>query len=189
MLLDEEILGPPGPLGSTFATLRPCIPQLVFTNVFIGIAEGALAEAKDYVRTRTRPWTAANVESNSLDPYVLERFGSMVTRLAGARAVADRAAEELQRAWDRGDALTIDERGRLAVDIATGKTLASAAVLDITSQIYEVTGASATGGQWGFDRYWRNARTLTLHDRVDYKVRDIGHAFLNDQWPNPSFYS
>src|SRR5215831_8707907 len=89
LVLDDEILGPPGPLGSTFATLRPCIPQLVFTNVFLGIAEGALAEAKDFVRHRTRPWVAANVEANSLDPYVLEHFGTMVSRLAGARSVAD----------------------------------------------------------------------------------------------------
>jgi alkylation response protein AidB-like acyl-CoA dehydrogenase len=67
--------------------------------------------------------------------------------------------------------------------------LASRAVLDITSQIFEVTGASGTGGAWGFDRFWRNARTLTLHDRVDYKVHDLGQWFLNDQWPTPSFYS
>jgi alkylation response protein AidB-like acyl-CoA dehydrogenase len=57
------------------------------------------------------------------------------------------------------------------------------------TQIFEVTGASGTGGAWGFDRFWRNARTLTLHDRVDYKVHDIGQSFLNDQWPTPSFYS
>jgi alkylation response protein AidB-like acyl-CoA dehydrogenase len=44
---DHEILGPPGPLGSTFATLRPCIPQLVFTHVFLGIAEAALGSARD----------------------------------------------------------------------------------------------------------------------------------------------
>lgn len=186
---DDEILGPPGPMGSTLATLRVCIPQLTFTHVYLGIADGALAAARDYVRTRTRPWPGSNVDSNTQDPYVLERFGDMVCKLAGAQVVADRAAVELDTMLRLGDQLTPDDRGRVAVNIAIAKVLASRAVLDITTQIFEVTGASGTGGAWGFDRFWRNARTLTLHDRVDYKVHDIGQSFLNDQWPTPSFYS
>jgi len=186
---DDEILSTPGPLGSTFATLRPCIPQLVFTHVFLGIADAALAEARDYVRTRTRPWTGTKVEVNTQDPYVLAHFGNMVGALAGAQAAADLAALKLDRAWAKGDALTADERGHLAVRVATAKVLATRAVLDITTQIFEVTGAGGTSGKWGFDRFWRNARTLTLHDRLDYKVHDLGQWFLNDQWPTPSFYS
>jgi alkylation response protein AidB-like acyl-CoA dehydrogenase len=84
---------------------------------------------------------------------------------------------------------TADERGLLAVNVAAAKTLATRAVLDITSQIFETMGASATAGRWGFDRFWRNARTLTLHDRLDDKVRDLGQWFLNDECPAPSFYS
>ncbi|HWU89841.1 MAG TPA: acyl-CoA dehydrogenase family protein [Kofleriaceae bacterium] len=186
---DDEILSSPGPLGSTFATLRPCLPQLVFTHIFLGIADAALAEARDYVRTRTRTWPGAKVEANTQDPYVLAHFGNMVGALAGAQAAADVAALELDRAWARGDALTVDERGRLAVRVATAKVLATRAVLNITTQIFEVTGPGATSSKWGFDRFWRNARTLTLHDRLDYKVHDLGQWFLNDQWPTPSFYS
>jgi alkylation response protein AidB-like acyl-CoA dehydrogenase len=186
---DDEILATPGPLGSTFATLRPCIPQLVFTHIYLGIAEGALAAAKEYVRTRTRPWTGTNVEINTQDPYVLERFGNMAVELAGAQAVADRAAAELEAAWQRGDELTTDERGRLAVRVAAAKVLASRAVLDITTQIFDATGPGGTATMCGLDRFWRNARTLTLHDRLDYKVHDLGQWLLNDQFPTPSFYS
>lgn len=186
---EDEILAVPGPLGSTFATLRPCIPQLIFTHVFLGIADAALAEAREYVRTKTRVWMGAKVDSNTQDPYVLERFGNMALTLAGAQAVASSAAEELERCWSKVDELTPDERGHLAVRIAAAKVLATRAVLDITSQIFEVTGPGATGGKWGFDRFWRNARTLTLHDRVDYKVHDIGQWVLNDTLPTPSFYS
>ncbi len=185
----DEILATPGPLGTTFATLRPCIAQLVFTHIFLGIADAALAAARDYVRTRTRPWYTTKLESNTQDPYVLAHFGEMVAALAGAQAVTDRAAQSFERAWQRGDALTVDERGHVAVEIATAKLLASRAVLDITTQIFETTGASATSATWGFDRFWRNARTLTLHDRLDYKVHDLGQWYLNEQWPAPSFYS
>lgn len=188
-LRDDEILASPGPLGSVFAGLRPLISQLTFTNVFLGIAEGALAEAKAYVRTRTRPWAGSGIDDNARDPYVLERFGNMYAHTLAARAVAENAAEDFERAFGRGDDLTTDERGLLAVNVAAAKTLATRAVLDITSQIFETMGASATAGRWGFDRFWRNARTLTLHDRLDYKVRDLGHWFLNDECPAPSFYS
>jgi len=186
---DDEILATPGPLGNTLATVRPCIAQLVFTHIYLGIADAALAAARDYVRTRTRPWYLTKLESNTQDPYVLARFGDMVAALAGAQAVADRAGDSLERAWRRGDALTVDDRGSLAVEIATAKLLASRAVLDITTQIFETTGPGATSTTWGFDRFWRNARTLTLHDRLDYKVHDLGQWYLNDQWPTPSFYS
>ena len=186
---DDEILGPPGPLGSTFATLRPCIAQLVFTSVYLGIADAALAAAKAFVQTRTRPWLGTKVESNTQDPYVLAQLGELVAQLAGAQAVADRTGAALERAWQRGDDLTVEERGALAVDVALAKILASRAVLEITSKIFELTGPGATGAAWGFDRFWRNARTLTLHDRLAYKVNDVGQWFLNDQWPTPSFYS
>jgi alkylation response protein AidB-like acyl-CoA dehydrogenase len=94
-----------------------------------------------------------------------------------------------ERAWKLGDDLTIDDRGHVAVTVAACKILASRAVLDITARMFEVTGASSTSGKLGFDRFWRNARTLTLHDRLDYKVHDVGRWFLNGTWPTPSFYS
>jgi alkylation response protein AidB-like acyl-CoA dehydrogenase len=185
----EEILGPPGPLGSTFATLRPCIPQLVFTHIYLGIADGALAAARDFTRTRTRPWFGTKVEANTQDPYVLAQFGELVALQAGAQAVTDQAARALDRAWQQGDALTVEDRGRLAIEVAAAKVLASRAVLEVTSKIFELTGPGGTAGGLGLDRFWRNARTLTLHDRLAYKVHDLGQWFLNDQWPTPSFYS
>jgi hypothetical protein len=50
-------------------------------------------------------------------------------------------------------------------------------------------GARSTGGKYGFDRYWRNIRTFTLHDPVDYKVRDLGNWVLNQELPKPNLYS
>jgi alkylation response protein AidB-like acyl-CoA dehydrogenase len=68
--------------------------------------------------------------------------------------------------------------------VAAGRT-----ALDITSEVFEVMGARATSTKYRFDRFWRNARTLTLHDPLDYKVREVGNWFLNGQFPAPSFYS
>lgn len=39
------------------------------------------------------------------------------------------------------------------------------------------------------DRYWRNLRTQTLHDPLDYKIRELGDWALNQSPPQPTFYS
>jgi alkylation response protein AidB-like acyl-CoA dehydrogenase len=85
--------------------------------------------------------------------------------------------------------LTAEQRGECALFIATAKVLATRVGLDITNRIFEVMGARATNAKYGFDRYWRNLRTFTLHDPVDYKIQDIGNWALNDQLPQPNFYS
>jgi alkylation response protein AidB-like acyl-CoA dehydrogenase len=59
----------------------------------------------------------------------------------------------------------------------------------VTSRIFEVMGSRATSARYRFDRFWRNARTLTLHDPLDYKVRETGDWALNRRFPTPSFYS
>jgi len=41
----------------------------------------------------------------------------------------------------------------------------------------------------GYDRFWRNTRTHTLHDPVDYKIRDIGRWLLSGTLPEPTAYS
>jgi hypothetical protein len=50
-------------------------------------------------------------------------------------------------------------------------------------------GARATASALGFDRFWRNARTHTLHDPVAYKRREVGAFLLRDELPEPTWYS
>jgi alkylation response protein AidB-like acyl-CoA dehydrogenase len=186
---EAEILAEPGPLGSTFATLRPLIAQLSLCNVYLGISEGALTAARDVTRQRGRAWFASGVERAVDDPYVLATFGDLFAQTEGARRLAEAAAAELDRAWLRAEALTVEERGRCAVSIAAAKVVATRVGLDVTSRIFDATGARATTARLGLDRFWRDVRTHTLHDPVDYKRRDIGRWWLTDEWPKPSFYS
>lgn len=185
----DDILGPPGPLGSPRASLRPCIAQSVFVNVYAGIARGALKAAAEWTRTRTRPWIGSGVTDNTADPYVLERFGRLAADAAAAEAMADRAAAALQAGWAAGDDITPEFRGEVALAVAQAKIIATRAVLDVTAGIFEATGAASTAGAAGLDRFWRNARVLTLHDRIDYKFREVGDHALNGRIPVPSFYS
>ena len=67
--------------------------------------------------------------------------------------------------------------------------LAHRAAIEVSSQMFELTGARSTSSRHGFDRYWRNARVHTLHDPVDQKLRDIGRHQLDGRSPDPTPYS
>ena len=49
--------------------------------------------------------------------------------------------------------------------------------------------AEARNAGLALDRYWRNLRTQSLHDPVDYKVRELGEWALTGSAPVPTFYS
>lgn len=185
----SELLDQPGPLGSVFASLRPCIAQLILANVYLGLAEGAIEHARTYTQSSRRPWLNSGVASAADDPYVLHRYGDMWVGLESARVLTDRAGQELSQAWALGDDLTPEGRGRTALAIATAKVSTTRVGLDVSSQVFDVMGARATTHGAGLDRFWRNLRTHTLHDPVDYKLRELGRYALAGELPTPSFYS
>ncbi|WP_199442527.1 acyl-CoA dehydrogenase family protein [Umezawaea beigongshangensis] len=163
--------------------------QLVLSHVHVAIAEGALAEAAEYTRTRSRPWFASGVDHATDDPHVLASYGEMVADVRAAALLADRAAEELAFVADRGTALTAEQRAAAATSISQAKVVSTRVVNQVTTRVFEQVGARATASGHGFDRFWRNARTLTLHDPVAYKAREVGAYFLTGAHPAFTGYS
>ncbi|GKS90947.1 acyl-CoA dehydrogenase family protein [Acidovorax sp. SUPP2539] len=185
----HEVLADPGPLSTPFACLRPLVAQLVLANIYLGIAEAAFDDARHYTLHESRPWHAAKVEQMHEDPYVLSQYGDFWVGLESVRVLADRAADRLDAAWRRGAALKDEERGEVAVAVASAKVAATRTGLDICTRMFDVAGARATHGGLRLDRHWRNLRTQTLHDPVAYKVRELGEWALKQQYPVPTFYS
>jgi alkylation response protein AidB-like acyl-CoA dehydrogenase len=185
----EEVLINPGPLTTPFSGLRPLIAQLILTNIYLGIAEGALDEARQYTLSQRRLWPASLASSANRDPYTLLHYGEFWAGLEGARVLSNRAAQNLDAAWLKGERLSADERGQLALSIAAAKVAASRVGLDLTTRMFEVTGARATTAALRLDRYWRNLRVHTLHDPLDFKLQELGNWALNADYPLPSFYS
>ena len=189
VLIDADEVLIPDPNREVFKTFRSCLTQITFTNIYLGITLGAFEAAKEYTKTNTRAWLTSGVDQATDDPYILQHYGEMWMNLEAAILLADRATASVQRAWEKQEALTATERGECAVQIATAKAFVTKLGLEITSKIFEVMGARSTTSRYGFDRYWRNLRTFTLHDPVDYKIRAIGNWALNDTLPTPDFYS
>ena len=190
-LPEDLVLQPAGRTPTPQATLRPLVSQLIMTNLYLGIAEAAYDAARDYLRGDARPWFASSPEVAAAtdDPYVQHRFGQFRVLVRPAQVLADVAAVALDEALARGAGLTARERGELALAIAEAKVVAHKAAIEIGSQMFELTGARSTSGRYGFDRYWRNARVHTLHDPVDYKLRDLGRHALDGTLPQPTSYS
>jgi alkylation response protein AidB-like acyl-CoA dehydrogenase len=171
-----------------FSSFRALLTQLNLASIYLGIAQGAFTAAKHYTRNLTLPWLTSGVESATQDPYILQHFGNLSVDLQAAECLIDKAAEQVQAAWEQQWSLTAEQRGECAIAVAAAKVASTRVGLEITNRIFEVMGARSTHAEYGFDRYWRNLRTFTLHDPIDYKVRDIGNWALNDELPTPNFY-
>ncbi|WP_163124607.1 acyl-CoA dehydrogenase family protein [Acinetobacter portensis] len=185
---EDELLLNPGPLSTPYSSLRPLIAQLIFVHMFLGVAEGAFETAKQTVQSQ-KAWSKSLAENAVNDPFTQKHFAEFYVQLEGVRLLANKAIETLQQAWDVGEKLRAEQRGEVSIAIATAKIAATNTSLYITQNIFQVMGARATTAKLNLDRFWRNVRTQTLHDPVDYKYQEIGEWVLTGKVPDPSFYS
>ncbi len=188
-LPQDLVLQMPGQAPTPQSTLRSQMAQLVMTNLYLGIAQGAFDAARSYTTGQARAWFASGVDKAADDPLIQHRYGQLWLLLRPAELASDHAAGLLERAFQRGADLTAQERGAVAVAGAEAKALAHRAGIEIGSQMFELAGARATSTKLGYDRFWRNARVHTLHDPIDYKIRDLGRYALDGTLPAPTPYS
>lgn len=184
----NELLLNPGPLSTPYSSLRPLIAQLIFVHLFLGVAEGAFEIAKETVQTQ-KAWSKSLAENAVNDPFTQKHFAEFYVQLESVRLLADKAIQALQNAWNVGSELTAEQRGEVSIAIATAKIAATNTSLFITQNIFQVMGARATTAKLNLDRFWRNVRTQTLHDPIDYKYQEVGEWVLTGKVPDPSFYS
>jgi alkylation response protein AidB-like acyl-CoA dehydrogenase len=172
-----------------YNTLNVPTIQLVFVNFYLGIARGALRTATAYTREHTRPWLHGGQERAVDEPYQLDLYGDLASKLWAVEALADRVAEEGLVLHRDPAQVTERQRGEHEVRVAAVKARATEVALEVTSRILEGTGARSTTSALAFDRFWRNVRTHTLHDPVAYKRREVGAYLLRDELPEPTWYS
>jgi alkylation response protein AidB-like acyl-CoA dehydrogenase len=163
--------------------------QLALAHLCVATAEGAIEAAAGYSRGSSRPWPASGVDRAVDDPYLLVGYGTLAATTRAARALTDRAAGALLRATDAGPGLTAADRAEVALEVSAARVVSSRAALDVSAGVLEQVGARGTAAKHAMDRFWRNARTLTLHDPVAYKTRELGAALLTGEEPAWTGYS
>jgi hypothetical protein len=75
------------------------------------------------------------------------------------------------------------ERAELSVHMMRTKVAIFDAVLTTTGELHRVAGGRATSNKYRMDRFWRNGRTLSVHDPVDAKLQPIGAYELDGSSP------
>ncbi|ADI12600.1 type 2 domain-containing Acyl-CoA dehydrogenase [Streptomyces bingchenggensis BCW-1] len=170
-----------------FAGLAAPTARLVSVQFCLGVAEGLLAEVREYSRVVNSSWQPSAQHSwpgsPSRDPYVLGVYGELTVAARSASALADQAVEALGRGFARGEDLDDDECAEIAVLASVAESAASRAAQEITTRALDVIGARAAFLRHGFDRFWRNARTHTLREPVADRLREVGDYFLNGAHP------
>ncbi|GAA2083592.1 monooxygenase [Aeromicrobium halocynthiae] len=171
---------------STYMTMNIPIGQLLFANLWLGVANGALNAAIEYTQGK-RGW--GGYDRTVDEPRVQDTIGGLAAKIWAAEAFADQVALEALPLHRDRLAVTPQMRGEHKVRTAAVKAMADEVALDVTARIFEVTGARSTSNHFGFDRFWRNVRTHTLHHPVAYQRREVGVFRLSGEIPEPGRYS
>ncbi|MFF8934733.1 SfnB family sulfur acquisition oxidoreductase [Streptomyces paradoxus] len=160
--------------------LHGAVAQLLHAAIDAGIASVALAEAVDFVRTKSRPWFESGFETAAEDPLLVQRFGELDLRVRAAQALLREAARTVDAARDD---LTDHSAAEASIAVAAAKVTAAEAAVEVGSALFEVAGTRAALDSLGLHRHWRDARTHTLHDPARWKVQHIGRYLLNGTRP------
>jgi alkylation response protein AidB-like acyl-CoA dehydrogenase len=172
----ERVLGPGyGAPGATYVT---SYLQLVQLAGLAGIAQRAADDATAWVAARTRSYTHASADLPRHDPLVQQVIGKLSATAFTAKAAVLAVADVL-------DAVLADRRvhedllGEAELAAAQAQITVAKLVLEATTELFELGGASIVDADLKLDRHWRNARTLAVHNPVIFKTRAIGDLLLN----------
>lgn len=161
--------------------LHGAVAQLLHTAIDVGIAAGALAEAADFVRTRSRPWFESGVDTAAEDPLLIHRFGELAVRVRAAEALLVAAARAVDTATGAGP--TDENTAEASIAVAAAKAFAADAAVEVAGALFEVAGTRSALDSLNLHRYWRDARTHTLHDPARWKIQHIGRYVLSGVRP------
>ncbi|MBU6536001.1 SfnB family sulfur acquisition oxidoreductase [Streptomyces mayonensis] len=160
--------------------LHGAIAQLLHAAIDAGIAAGALAEAAEFVRTKSRPWFESGAETAVEDPLLVQRFGELALAVRASEALLGEAA----RTVDAASAdLTDDSAAGASIAVAAAKVQAARTAVEVGSALFDVSGTRAALDSLNLHRHWRDARTHTLHDPARWKVQHIGRHVLTGTRP------
>jgi SfnB family sulfur acquisition oxidoreductase len=154
--------------------------QIMHAAIDLGIGQGAYRDMLDFVRSRSRAWIDAKVDSATEDPLTVSEIGKVRLQLRAAEALLERAARFVDAAMQAPDEANV---GAASIAVAEAKILATKAGLLASNKLFELSGTSSTMAEDNLDRHWRNVRTHTLHDPVRWKYQAVGQYYLNGRLP------
>lgn len=165
--------------------------QLFHLATLAGIANAVLRDATEFVKGRTRAFGVPGQSSPKDDPLVQRVIGRLSSLAYAARTQVLAVAEVLQEVHEAEQGGHANEQHYTEAEIRAfqAQQIVLEQVLEATTLLFEVGGASATSESRRFDRHWRNARTLASHNPAIFRERALGNYYLNDITPNAAWRS
>ncbi|WP_036508022.1 acyl-CoA dehydrogenase family protein [Nocardia aobensis] len=173
---ETETDEPDNPWQGSFA-------QLYLAAVEAGVAARAFDDAVVFVREKARPIKHSSASASVDDPYVRQTVGRIAARAQAARAVVLLAAETLAGVHGLTGAQARAAGAAAAVEVAQAGVIAIESGLAAAELLFDVGGGSITDRGLGFDRHWRNARTVANHNPRQWKQAVAGAYHLTGAEP------
>lgn len=146
-----------------------------------GIARAALRDTVAFTRPRTRTFGVPGNSSPRENPLVHRVVGRLASLAWSAEQLTLAVAREQDALYAARRAGTVATGDYDVLDIKTfeAQQIVIGQVLEATTLLFEVGGASATSETLRLDRHWRNARTLASHNPAIQREAAIGNYHLN----------
>ncbi|WP_335990707.1 hypothetical protein [Glycomyces sp. MUSA5-2] len=157
--------------------------QLYLAAVEAGIAAAALDDATWFAREKARPIKHSSAAVSSEDPYVRETVGQIAARAHAARSVVLLAAESIEATRHLTGAEARAAGAEASVTVAQTGVIAIESALKAAELVFDVAGGSITNRSLGFDRHWRNARTVANHNPRQWKAAVAGAYRITGEEP------
>lgn len=161
--------------------------QHVLLATLAGIGRAVARDGAQAVAARNRVYSHGNGGVARQDVQILQVIGQITSLAFAVEATVIRATHSLQSAYVAhvsNDEAQIAAANVLAeAEAGQAQVIASEWVTRAATELFNALGASDTRVSKALDRHWRNARTLSSHNPVVYKARDIGDWKVNGTAP------
>ena len=155
--------------------------QLLHAAIDTGIARGALEAASD-AAAGARPWFEAEVDRAADDPLLLVQAGDLELAVRTAESLLATAAQRIDDA-DAVPAADPAATAEASLATAAAKVAAGRAARRAGTELFDFGGTRSAAEPANLSRYWRDARTHTLHDPERWKLHHLGRWALTRRCP------
>ncbi|MEH1013106.1 hypothetical protein V6U90_08335 [Micromonospora sp. CPCC 206060] len=146
----------------------PVFDEALRIAVEVGLLDGFLAAARDFLVHHARPWHESGVDSAARDPHAIGVLG---------QAYAQQRALQLLARDAFAAVATADgpPGGPPPRTVVLARWYARQRIGPLITSVIGVLGASGTSGRFALDRYWRDFRTHSLRHPPRWGLDTLDH--------------
>jgi alkylation response protein AidB-like acyl-CoA dehydrogenase len=182
---DDQIIRRFGPNDFTHNYQKSFL-QLILLASAAGVGRAVVRDGIEFVKPRTRAFGIPGKSNPKGDPLVQRVLGKVSSLAFSAETLVLGIAQHLEELYQSAQRGTATEADYVATEIKAyqAQQIVLPQVLEASTLVFEVGGASATSETRRLDRHWRNVRTAASHNPAIHREAAIGDYLLNGTVPD-----